>query len=134
MVEEPVVKETLTSEMIKAGAELTRRLDDARMVSSACLWLYLPESGIWRLIIALQEVASDGPKKVYQKLQSILSEMPEDSPSVLLKDISVVEDSNRLVSLLRTAIRTSQPISGVRFSKNTINGHFLDDAYIYRMT
>jgi len=127
------VKEILTKEMIESGAELTRLLDQAQLMVSASLWLYIPESNIWRLTIASPEVRTCGPKKVYQKIQSILSQIPEEQPSVGLKDISVVENDNALISLLRIAIRTGDGISGIRFSKNTINGQFIEDAYIYRM-
>ncbi len=44
MVTEALVKESLSSEMIAAGAELTRRLDEARFVVSASLWLYIAET------------------------------------------------------------------------------------------
>jgi hypothetical protein len=133
MAEEMVVKEILTKEMIESGAELTRLLDRAQLTVSASLWLYIPESNIWRLTIASPEVKTCGPKKVYQKIQSVLSQIPEEQPSVGLKDISVVENDNVLISLLRIAIRTGDGISGIRFSKNTINGQFIEDAYIYRM-
>ena len=133
MAEEVVVKEILTKEMIEAGAELTGLLDQAPLVVSASLWLYIPESNIWRLIIASPEVRTYGPKKVYQKIQPVLSQILE-KPGIGLKDISVVEDNKPLIALLRMAIRTGDGISGIRFSKNTINGQFIEDAYIYRMT
>jgi hypothetical protein len=134
MAEEVVVKEILTQGMIETGAELTRLLDQAPLVVSASLWLYIPESNIWRLIIASPEVRTYGPKKVYQKIQPILSQILEEKLSIGLKDISVVENNNPLIALLRMAIRTGDGISGIRFSRNTINGHFIEDAYIYRMT
>ena len=133
MAEEVVVKEVLTKEMIEAGAELTRLLDQTPLVVSASLWLYIPESNIWRLIIVSPEVKTSGPKKVYQKIQPILSQILEEKPSIGLKDISVVENDDPLIALLRVAIRTGDGISGIRFSKNIINGHFIEDAYIYRM-
>lgn len=134
MAEEVVVKEVLTKEMIEAGAELTRLLDQTPLVVSASLWLYIPESNIWRLIIASPEVRTYGPKKVYQKIQPVLSQMPEEKLSIGLRDISVVENNNPLIALLRMAIRTGGGISGIRFSETAINGHFIEDAYIYRMT
>jgi hypothetical protein len=134
MAEEAVVKESLSKEMIQAGADLTRRLDDARLRINASLWLYIPDSNLWRLIIASPAVREDGPKKVYQKIQSVLSKMAENELTIPLKDIRVIEDNDSLISLLRTAIRTGDGIFGERFSKNTINGHFIEDAYIYRMT
>jgi hypothetical protein len=42
MAEETVVKEMLTQEMVQAGAELTRRLDEAHLAVCASFWLYMP--------------------------------------------------------------------------------------------
>ncbi len=73
MAEETVVKEMLTQEMIQAGAEITRRLDEAHLEVRASLWWYIPDKNLWRLIVASPAVRLDGPKKVYQKIQTILS-------------------------------------------------------------
>jgi hypothetical protein len=85
MAEETVVKEILTKEIIEAGADLTRRLDEASLKVSASLWLYIPDSNLWRLIIASPTVRKNGPKKVYQKIQSILSKIPGDISTIPLK-------------------------------------------------
>jgi len=133
MAEEAVVKEALTEKMIRAGEELICLLDQAQLEVDASLWFYMPESNTWRLMIASPEVAKYGPKKVYEKIRSVLSQRSEEQPSLALRDISVVEDTNPLISLLRSAVRTDPGISGIRFSRNAISGHFIDDAYIYRM-
>jgi hypothetical protein len=40
-----------------------------------------------------------------------------------------------LVDLLSMAIQTAaDAVAGVRFSNNTINGHLIPDAYIYRLS
>ncbi len=133
MGEEAVVKEVLTEEMISVGAKFTHLLDKTGLTVGASLWLYVPESNIWQLVIASPEVRTQGPKKVYKRIQSILSRIPEGQPSVELRYISVVAENHPWVSLLRVAIKTGDGISGVRFSRNTINGIFIEDAYIYRM-
>jgi len=35
--------------------------------------------------------------------------------------------------LIRKVIGTGGSIQGIRFSQNAINGHFIEDAYIYRI-
>ena len=134
MAEETVVKEILTQEMIQAGAELTRRLDEAHLEVRAALWLYMPDKNLWRFVVASPAVRQDGPKKVYQQIQTILSKMSDKTWKIPLHDISVVEDSDPLIALLRTSMSTEDGISGIRFSRDTISGHFIEDAYIYRMT
>jgi hypothetical protein len=46
--------------------------------------------------------------------------------------IGVLDAEADLVRLLKAAVGTGPGISRIRFSKNVINGHFIDDALIYR--
>jgi hypothetical protein len=131
MAEEILVKDTLSPEMIEAGKKLTEQLDRSSLPVSASMWLYVPESNQWRLILASPKIESEGPKKVYQDVLSSLTQLPE--AGLALKDIGVVEPNHPLINLLRVAVRTGSGIAGIRFSRNTINGHFIEDAYIYRL-
>jgi hypothetical protein len=138
MAEETVVKEMLTQERVQAGAELTRRLDEAHLEVCASFWLYMPDKNLWRLIVASPAVRQDGPKKVYQQIQTILSKMSDQTWKIPLHDISVVEDSDPLIVSLHTSlgtkdIGTKDGMAGRRFSRDTVNGHFIEDAYIYKM-
>lgn len=133
MAEEMVVKESLSEKMISAGAELIRRLDKERFIVAAALWFYIPENSTWRFIIASPEVRTGGPKKAYKKIQSVISRMGEDEV-IPLKDITVVDSKDPLISLLRVAIKTGNGIEGIRFTRNTINLNYIEDAYIYRLT
>ena len=135
MADETVVKETLTNEMIEAGAELIRRLDAAGFEMNAGLWLYMEDPNAWRLILASPYVTKEGPNKAYQKIQSVMSKKPEDRKVISLAHVSAVEHDKPIVALLRFAIKTDiKGISGVRFSRNAVNGHYIEDSYIYRMT
>jgi hypothetical protein len=60
--------------------------------------------------------------------------MPEDRAKVSLKDISVVDSRDPLISLLKATVRTGTSISGIRLSDNVINGITIDEAYIYRVS
>jgi len=133
MVTEALVKESLSSEMISAGEELTRRLDEARFIVSASLWLYIPEINTWRLMIGSPEVRTQGPKKAYRQVQSVISKMPPDHARIPLKDITVIDSNDPLLTLLRVAIKTGDGTSGIRFSRNVVNGTTIEDSYIYRI-
>ena len=134
MADEMVVKESLTNEMIEAGAELIRRLDAAGFELNAGLWLYMEEPNAWRLILASPIVTRDGPSKAYQRIQSVMSKKREDRKVLSLAHISAVEPDKPIVALLRKAVKTGNGISGVRFSRNAVNGQYIEDSYIYRMT
>jgi hypothetical protein len=132
VVEEVVVNGILTQEMIEAGAVFTQHSQNILAIS-ASFWLFLPEDNIWRLMIASSEVRIKGPMRVYRQIQNILKNLPNDVPRLGLKDISVIEDNHFLISLLRSAIKVEDGPTGIRFSGNTIKGHFIQDAYIYRI-
>ncbi len=134
MVDELVVKESLTNEMIDAGAELISRLDAAGFDLNAALWLYMEEPNAWRLILASLIVKKEGPNKAYKKIQSVMSKRPEERKVISLAQISAVRPDKPIVALLRKAVKTGNGISGVRFSRNAVDGQFIEDSYIYRMT
>jgi hypothetical protein len=134
MATEMVVKEALSSEMISAGEELTRRLDEARFIVTASLWLYITEANDWRFIIGSPEVRTNGPKKAYKRIQNVIAKMSEDQPKIQLRDVTVIDSNDPLISLLRVAVGTGEGVSNIRFRHNVINGVLIEDAYIYRIS
>ena len=70
---------------------------------------------------------------MYHDIQKVLREI-SGRKRVGLSDITVMGDDAAIVSSLRKAITTGNDISGIRFSRNVINGQYIEDAYIYRMT
>lgn len=134
MAQDSVVKEQLTEAMIRAGAELTRKLDELGWPVLASLWLYISDGNQWKLILASPRVVSDGPKKSYEKIQAALKTMPTAEGAIALSDIGVTDPNNPLIALLRGAVSTGPTVGGIRFTRNAINGQFIEDAYIYRMS
>lgn len=133
MVENVLVKEILTASMIKAGEELTRILDQMNWPVTASLWFYFVEENQWRLLLTSPTVGKDGPKQAYQHIQEALGKFQQDMPKIGLQDVAVTDESHPLISLMKVAIRTGGGISGIRFSKNVINGQVIEDTYIYRL-
>ncbi|MDQ3754075.1 MAG: hypothetical protein M3371_05015 [Acidobacteriota bacterium] len=127
-----VVKESLSNEMISAGEDLIRRLDQARLSIDVALWFYDVETNTWRFMLASPEVRVHGPKWVYKKVQLVVSRIQGEKSKIPLKDITVVDTQDSLISLFRSAIKTVDSISGIRFMRGVINGVFIEDAYIYR--
>jgi len=134
MVTEMVVKESLTEEMISGGAALVSRLDQAGLEVSGAFWFYESESNDWRLIIVSPHVHSEGLKAIYTQIQTVLRAMPHDQPKVSLKDITVLDASDSLISLLKVAIQTGKEVSRIRVARNMINGRLIEDSLIYRLT
>lgn len=131
MAKDILVTESLSGSMMKAGAKLIERLDAESSEVKTALWLYFPEEKIWRLIIASPLVDKKGPREYYKKIVMANDQASKDEEVISLNDIGVTNTTNQIVQLLKLAIRTDG-ISGIRFSKNTINGNFIEDTYIYR--
>jgi hypothetical protein len=135
MVTEVVVKESLSNEMITAGKTLTEMLDKSHFSVNSSLWFFISDANEWRFIIATSEIKKIGLKKSYEKVRSIIHECFDEDFSIALKNISLVEPSDTLISLLKRMIKTdSKKVSAIRFSRNMINGTLIDDSYIYRLT
>ena len=132
MAENTLVKEQLTNSMIEAGAELTAKLDESGLLVTAAFWLFMPDVNEWRLLFASPEVRSKGPRRVYRQIQEAVSKLGPDGAAVPLSVIGVLDDAAELPRLLKYAIQTGAGVGRIRFSKNVINGHFIDDALIYR--
>lgn len=131
MAEETLVKEALTDEMVKAGASVVESLDRLRFFFDAALWFYLTDVNQWRLLLATPAVRLEGPRKTYKRLLAALRNT--QVPALSLEDVAVLDTRDPLIQLLRAAVPTDRTINGIRFSRNTINGHFIEDAYVYRM-
>lgn len=133
MAENTVVKEQLTSAMVDAGADLTRKLDEIGVSITAAFWLFEPELNEWRLVFASPDVSAKGPREVYDKIRQAIDQLKEKASATPLSLIVVMDADADLIQLLRVALKTGGDLNPIRFSKNVINGHFIDDALIYRV-
>lgn len=133
MGKELVVREVLSEQMIDAGAKLVERLDQSQSNVQAALWLFLPEEKTWEMIVISPLVKTDGPRSFYKRILEANKKADEPESIISLNDIKVADTSNPLINILRIAISTGSGITGIRFSKNTINGTFIEDSYIYRI-
>ncbi len=132
MAENTVVKEQLTSAMIDAGAALTEKLDEMGVPPTAAFWLFDPEVNEWRLVFASPEVATKGPRHVYARIHQAIDQLQEKAAATPWFAITLMDADADLVRLLRIRFKTGDAVNRIRFSKNVINGHYIDDALIYR--
>jgi hypothetical protein len=129
---ELLVGRSLFPDMIDVGRELVGLIESSPLHLYAALWFQESLEQNWRLIFAFPEVRIDGPKFVYKKIRSITNKPLRSGLHVRNEDISVVDDRDRFISIFKGIIKVDE--GGVRFSKNFINGLYIEDAYIYKMT
>jgi hypothetical protein len=125
-------KPTLVDADMKAGEALLSKLDEIEFNVKAALWFYVQDSEEWRLIIASPIVDKDGPKKAYEKVQSQLQEL-DGRYELSLRNISLVSPGDKLIKALKSVFKLDKAISHIRFTRNVVNGVFIEDAYIYRL-
>jgi hypothetical protein len=132
MANEILVTDFLSDQMIYSGRKLIERLDDLNAQIKSAFWLYSPEFRTWSLILSADSVASDGPRKLYEKILISNNLAEKTEKTISLNDIGLMSSDQKIVQLLAMVIRTGPEISGIRFTRNNINGIYIDDAYIYR--
>lgn len=125
-------KKTLVDNDIENGKKLLMKLDADSIPVNAAFWLLQSDSSQWKLVIASSIYDEKGPNVAYQK---VLTALNFTDIKIDLTNMSVVSSKDQLVTLLRTAISTPpSAIEGIRFSQNVINGIYMEDAYIYRLS
>jgi hypothetical protein len=134
MAQELLVGDQLTEDMITTGEHVVSGLDKLSVLVRGAFWLLLPDQHVWRLVIASPEVRTIGPKAVYRKVATALRRLQPNVRPIGTKDITVLEDNNQLVQLLRMLIKTGPTVSRIRLSRNVVNGQLIEDALLYRMT
>jgi len=127
-----VVKEQLTDEMIEAGFQLTQKLDELGLPISVAMWFFLSDINEWRLQFASPQSSAEGPRSVYEKIEEARKALGTQAERLPLSAIGLIDTNHQLMELLRIGPRTGPGVHRVRFSKNVINGHFIDDAPIYQ--
>jgi len=125
---------TLVRSDIDAGMNLIRALDEKDYGVVAALWLYNGDMDSWRMTIAYQGPGKDLEKK-YLEAAIISADWRKENPEGQILDLSKVKITSaddKFISGLRPALRVDG-IGQIRFSNNTINGIFVEDALIHRL-
>ncbi|MER8571664.1 hypothetical protein EOD10_30705 [Mesorhizobium sp. M7A.T.Ca.TU.009.01.3.2] len=119
---------------IDAGINLIRALDEKGFGVAAALWLYNSDVDNWRMIIAYRGPRKDLEKK-YLDAATIAADWRKARPQEPILDLSKVKITSaddRLIAGLGIAMRVDG-LGEVRFSHNTINGIYVEDALIHRL-
>jgi len=126
----------LVTSAVSGGGELLKALDDEKVQVTTAGWFYDSLEGVWRLLLAMPSVESQGRAVGYEAVQRVLAKIAkrEPAPAVpALNQIVVTSNKDPLVQTIRKAIRTGEKdVSAIRFTRNVIENMFIADALIYR--
>jgi hypothetical protein len=119
---------------VDAGINLIKALDDKEFGVVAALWLYNSDTETWRMVIAYS-----GPMKELERkrleaaiISSDFRASHPDKPILDLSKVKITSADDQLVAGLSPVLRV-EGLSEVRFSHNTVNGIFVEDALIHRL-
>ncbi len=132
MAKDILVTDRLTDIMTNSAAHLIAQLDKNDAQIKSAFWFFNPEKKMWRLILASPLVSTEGPRLFYKRILNATKELGDDE-LICLHDITASTMSNKIVQLIKTAVATkNNDISDIRYSKNAVNGTFIEDSLIYR--
>lgn len=126
-----MVKPTLVGGEISDGELLLKEFDRQGIPVEAAYWLYTEEWDGYRLVLASSLVDQEGIKNAHLKVLPVVRSFKRPF-SIRPDDVSLVSPKNKTVQHLRQAVGTGGQIAGIRFSRNTVFGEYIEDAYVYR--
>lgn len=133
MVEEVLVRETLSSQEIACGEELLRRIEIAGIKVVAAYWVRdrTAEIGSWTLDLVSPEVDKSGPLSFYNRIQKLILSPTRISCGLDLNIIEVLGLDYSFFKQLKSAIRSKTSLTSVPLSQLVV-GNTLVDLFIYR--
>jgi hypothetical protein len=137
LVEQDIVEGRRFLEALKQPAVVTigrRRVIDLpakHFRVKAAFWLYWPESDEWRLVIATPLVDEQGPQATYRDIRAVLA--ANLASNLSLQNISAVSPKDPLVKAFQNAMKIVSDREGTRLTRNTLNGTYVEDAYVYKL-
>ena len=115
---------------IDKGSKLIRALESHKLPPKAAFWLM--DESVWRLILQIPALEQVRPTQRYRRIQEVIRTSPDSFPE--LADITLVSSDFPLLGVLRRALSVPAGANAqIRLTRNTFNGTFIEDAFIYRL-
>ena len=124
-----MVPSPLVTVPIDDGRALVEKLVEQGVPVTGAYWLYTLELAFARLYIVSPSVDQEGLKEVYLRIHAALSELSENSLSLI--DIAAESPRDPFVQAVRRYIHRSGRVREVRISGVTFNNVLVDDMYVY---
>jgi hypothetical protein len=131
MVEEILVKEQLTKDMIDVGARLVDRLVESGLPISVAMWFFTPETNKWRLLISTP-LAADSPREVREQIDEVRKSLGPEAEELLFWSVGLISTRNEVVQALTADMPLGPDAKPVRLTRSAVRGRYIDDALVYR--
>lgn len=130
MVDEILVKQDLTREMIDAGARLVDRLNGMDLRIKVAMWFFVPEGNKWRLLISTPLEVEAGPGEVYDRIEKARMSLDEESAELLFWAVGLLNTRDEVVEAIASGIPVGGTAKPVRF-RGVVRGRYVDDVLVY---
>lgn len=124
-----MAEDALVNEDIEAAGRLVSFLDEHGLGVRGALWLYDSDAERWRFVIAFREARKDITTFYLDVAKAKTAAHADDLLD--LSRVDIVDPDRSIFTALKGVISVTGN-SRVRFSRNRINGVYLEDAMIYR--
>lgn len=114
---------------IDAGEQFLRAADKSPVKIDAAFW-HLDDADQWRFCIHTPLVDKYGEKYTYKKLQQIAA---QHETRIKVSDITLIREDHHLLRILRMFLSTDGKFSNLRMQRNTFNGIYIEDVFVYRL-
>lgn len=137
MVEEVLVRESLSTQEIACGEELLSRIEQAGIEVLAAYWIRDRTAEIvsWILDIVTPEVDRKGPLKLYERIHELVSVPTRISCGLDINTIEVLGVGYSFFESLKSAVgsvnKAGEQLSNVRLSQLVVGSSYVD-LFIYR--
>ena len=127
-----MVETALLTSDIDTGKRVIGALDAESADLRSALWLYIPDSSEWRLVLSLPAVDREGLRAGYRLVQRALAKHRVD---LLLRRIDVMGVAEPLARRLRRYLRTpANGTSDITIQSESVDGYLIEGAHVYRST
>jgi|SRR3989338_2310669 len=125
---------SLEDQDVERAKNLLKVMDKTGIKPESFLWYYLSDNQAWRLVISSSKFNN---KSISDNYKEFINRFKSNKyvREIGLENVTLVDSSDDLIKLLKTAIKTNpHSISGIKFKSSNINNTYIDDAYIYRLS
>ncbi len=120
--------------MVAVGRRLVERLDAAGLKPESALWLYDTDRESWKLLISDRKLRDEGPLARYGRMREALQDVRDDLLGLPFDAVMLSPPDTGALGRLRSAMVVEGPFAGLRLIGHVVNGEYIEDAYIYRLT
>lgn len=117
--------------LVASGHALVQRLDETIVRPRGAMWVHNPDNDIWRLWIVGQKGIKE--PEFYRIVADAISKNRANLPGLDISSVELVDEAHPAIRGMRGFMRMDG-LGSAYVSNNTMNGFFMPDGIILRMS